>query len=79
VGAAIQAVRARDPATICRNDRLANGETNANAGFLGTEEGLEDVLDIRGGKARLIVKVRKDDPTILIEQSLCIDPACRLS
>jgi hypothetical protein len=59
VGAAIQAVRARDPATICRNDRLANGETNANAGFLGTEEGLEDVLDIRGGKAGSLSRLEK--------------------
>src|SRR5437868_34088 len=50
--AAVLAVRARNDAAMRIDDRLANGEADADSRILGAEEAFENVIDVRVGDAR---------------------------
>src|SRR5690348_1747585 len=79
MGTAVRTVSTRDAAAMRGDDRLANGEADANSGILGTEEDLEDMFEVRGGDAWPVVKDGKTSRTIFIDRRLHVDPACRLS
>src|SRR5689334_6228718 len=79
MGASVRTVCARDAAAMRGDDRLANGEANANSGILGTEEAFEDMLEVRGGNAWPVVKHGKGGRAVFIDRRLHVDPACRLS
>ena|SRR5690348_13075536 len=61
------------------NDRLANGKANAYSSILGAEEPVENMLQVRRGNSRPVVKDGKDDGGFFIDRGLDIDTTCRLS
>ena len=49
------------------NDRLANGQADANSCILGAEEGFENALKVRGGNALSIVENGEDERIFFID------------
>ena len=61
------------------NDRLANGEANANRSILDAKSAFENMLHVAVGDAKAIVKNRKDDRPVFIEPSPDVDQVRWLS
>jgi hypothetical protein len=60
-------VRTLDAAALRPNDRLANGEANANRSILDAEKSFRKYAPSCVGDAKAIVKNRKDDRPVFSE------------